>query len=256
MKILIIEDEAQAAWNLQQTIVSVVPTAEILGIVDCVAGIEEWFAQHDAPDLIFSDIQLGDGTVFEAYKKITIPCPIIFCTAYDEYLLQALKTNGVDYLLKPIDEKELKRSFDKLAIIQKPFSDARQQAMLNKALLEILNNKSSYKSNFLIPHRDRLIPVETGQIAYFKVNDAKAEIMLLNGKNFFHHYTLDYLESVLNPALFYRASRQHLLSFEAIHEIEQYDDRKLMVHLKEPNNEKIVVSKAKASDFLQWVQKR
>src|SRR5262245_57195737 len=119
MKILIIEDEAQAAWNLKETILSVEPESEILGIVESLAGIKEWFAKQKAPDLIFSDIQMGDGIVFDVYKNITIPCPIIFCTAYDEYLLQAFKSNGIDYLLKPIDETEVRKSFEKVARIRK-----------------------------------------------------------------------------------------------------------------------------------------
>lgn len=256
MRILIIEDETQAAWDLQQTIASVQPSAEIIGVVDCVAGIHEWFARHEAPDLIFSDIQLGDGIVFDAYKKLSIPCPVIFCTAFDEYLLQAFKTNGIDYLLKPIDEKEVKRSFEKLELLQKPASASQQAAFLNKAILEMLGRQTNYKSNFLIPHRDKLIPVETGQVCYFKVSDAGSEIVLMNGKSYSHSFTLDYLSSVLNPLQFHRVSRQYLLSFDAIHEIEHHDERKLLIHLKEPCKEKIVVSKAKASGFLQWVQKR
>lgn len=256
MRILIIEDEAQAAWNLQQSIKTVEESAEIIGVVDCVAGIEEWFATKEMPDLIFSDIQLGDGVVFDAYKKIEIPCPIIFCTAFDEYLLQAFKTNGIDYLLKPIDEAEIKKSFEKLAILQKSQTPQQQTGVLNKAILELLEQRPRYKSNFLVPHRDRLIPVETRQIAYFKVYEDNAEIALLNGQTYTHNYTLDHLASVLDPRQFHRVSRQYLLGYDAVHEIEHHDDRKLLVHLKEPCREKIIVSKAKVSEFLKWMQHR
>jgi DNA-binding LytR/AlgR family response regulator len=256
MKILIIEDEAQAAWNLKETILGIQPDASILGVVDSLVGIKEWFAHKPAPELIFSDIHLGDGIVFDVYKNMTVPCPIIFCTAYDEYLLQAFKTNGIDYLLKPIDERELKRSFEKLAAIKNSFAPENSNGQLDSAILEILGKKQTYKKNFLIPHRDKLIPTDTERIFYFKVIESKSEIGLSDGQTYSHSFTLDYLGTVLDPQQFYRVSRQYLLAFHAIHEIEHYDDRKLLIRLKEPCKEKIVVSKAKASDFLHWMQKR
>jgi len=255
MKILIIEDEAEAAWNLETTILKVKPGVTIVGIIESLTRVNEWFANNEMPDLIFSDIQLGDGIIFDVYKNLTLTCPVIFCTAYDEYLLQAFKNNGIDYLLKPIDESEVKRSFEKLAVIQKSVT-INHQAYLTKAILEILEKKQAYKTNFLVPHRDKLIPIEARHIAFFKVNELGSELGLLNGKTYHHSFTLEYLTSVLDPMQFYRANRQYMMAFNAIHEIEHHEDRKLLVHLKEPCNEKIVVSKAKASDFLEWVQKR
>jgi len=256
MRILIIEDEVQAAWNLQQTIMTVKPDVTIVGVIDSISVLQEWFTQNEGPDLIFSDIQLGDGIVFDAFKKMTLGCPIIFCTAYDEYLLQAFKVNSIDYLLKPIDEIEVKKSFEKLSSLQKSLSTIEQHSFLNKAILEMLERKTKYKTNFLIPHRDKLIPVEASQIVYFKVDDIYSEICLLDGKTYRHTFTLDYLDTVLNPLQFHRVNRQYLVSFDAISEIEHHDDRKLLIHIKVPCREKIIVSKAKASEFLTWMQKR
>src|SRR4030095_4241043 len=129
----------------------------------------------------------------------------IFCTAYDEYLLQAFKTNGIDYLLKPIDENEVKRSFEKFSVLQKSLA-SNQYSNLDKAIMDILGMKQAYKTNFLIPHRDKLIPIETENIAFFKVNDSSSELGLLNGKTYHHTFTLDYLTTALNPKQFYRAS--------------------------------------------------
>jgi DNA-binding LytR/AlgR family response regulator len=256
MKILIIEDEVQAAWNLKNTILNVKPDASIIGVVDSLYGITEWFLRNEKPDLIFSDIQLGDGIVFDVYRDMTLPCPVIFCTAYDEYLLQAFKSNGIDYLLKPIDDKELEKSFEKLQMIEQSLATYQHKDYLDKAILEILQQKTNYKTNFLLPHRDRLIPVDTEQIFYFKIVESNSEIGLSNGKTYRHSFTLDYLVTVLDPARFYRLSRQYIVAFNAIYEIEHHEDRKLLIHLKEPCREKIIVSKAKASEFLSWVQKR
>jgi DNA-binding LytR/AlgR family response regulator len=256
MKILIIEDEAQAAWSLKESILRLKPEAEIIGMVDSVEGIRQWLSSGTQPDLIFSDIQLGDGTAFEAYQQIKVSCPIIFCTAYDEYVLRAFQSNGIDYLLKPIDDRELKRSFEKLSMFQQSFLSRSTGETLEKILGQMLHKKPVYKTNFLLPHRDKLIPIDTGAIVYFKVTETAAEVKLVDGRTYYHSFTLDYLSSVLDPAQFYRASRQYLVAFIAIRDIEHHDDRKLLVHLKEPCQEKIVVSKAKASHFLAWMQNR
>lgn len=256
MRILIVEDEEQAAWNLRQAILAVEPAAEIIGQVDSIATVKDWFAHNEMPDLVFSDIQLGDGIVFDAFRHITLSCPVIFCTAYDEYLLQAFKGNGIDYLLKPIDEAELRQSFEKLAILQKSLGQKGMPDLLNEAVSEWLERKRAFKKNFLIPHRDKLIPIETTQIAYFKVNETEAEIGLMDGNTYIHHFTLDYLASVLDPQQFYRVNRQYLLSYDAIQEIEHYEDRKLLLLLKSSQAERILVSKAKAPAFLMWMQNR
>lgn len=255
MNILLIEDEQQAAWNLQTTIQTVKPGANILGVADSLTSAKDWLTGKPAPDLIFSDIQLGDGIIFDLFKAVAISCPVIFCTAYDEYLLQAFKSNGIDYLLKPIDEAELKRSFEKLEVLQRS-TLTRHQVLPDKVLPEIFRQKHAFKSSFLIPHRDKLIPVETNSICFFKVTENGAELGLSDGKTYHHNFTLDYLVTVLDPLQFCRVNRQYILSFSGIHEIEHYDDRKLLVHLKEPCKEKIVISKAKASEFLRWVQSR
>ena len=256
MRILIIEDEEQAAWNLQQSIRAVEPAAEILGPVDTLAAVKDWFARNEMPDLVFSDIQLGDGIVFDAFRQLTLRCPVIFCTAYDEYLLQAFKGNGIDYLLKPIDEAELRQSFEKLAILRQSLGRKDIPDLLQEAVSEWIERKKSFKKNFLIPHRDKLIPIETAQIAYFKVNETEAEIALMDGKTYHHHFTLDYLASVLDPQQFYRVNRQFLIAYEAIQEIEHYEDRKLLLLLKSSRAERILVSKAKGPAFLKWVQSR
>lgn len=256
MRILLIEDEVQAAWNLQQTILKLEKDAVLVGLLDSLSDIQKWFNKNDLPDLIFSDIQLGDGNIFDSFIATSIPCPIIFCTAYDEFLLQAFKVNGIDYLLKPIDDKEVKRSLDKFHTLKKTFSTNQHNLSLHKAIHQILDEKLGYKTNFLLPHRDKLIPVESNQIAFFKVNDTCSDLCLKNGKTYHHSFTLEYLSSVLNPRLFFRVNRQFLLAFDSIREIEHAEDRKLLIYLNDPCNDKILVSKAKAPEFLHWMQDR
>lgn len=256
MRLLIIEDEVQAAWNLEDAILKCRPDVTIAGVLESLRAVKDWFKNNASPHLIFSDIQLGDGIVFDVLRELAPPCPIIFCTAYDEYLLQAFQANGIDYLLKPIDEKELKRSFEKLAMLERSLAPGRLPIDLGTAISEILERKKTYKTSFLVPYRDRLIPVEVDEISYFRVNESEADLALLDGRVYQHSFTLDYLASVLDPSHFFRASRQYLVALNAIKEIEHYEDRKLLLHLKHPCREKITVSKAKAPEFLRWMQER
>jgi two-component system, LytTR family, response regulator len=256
MKILIIEDEVQAGWDLQQSIQLISTQYQVLKILDSVRAAVEWLTSNNQPDLILSDIQLGDGLVFDVFDKVTVSCPIIFCTAYDEYVLQAFKVNGIDYLLKPINESELIKSLQKLELLSHSLSKNNNTEALAKAVGDILRQQSSYKNSFLIPYRDKMIPVSTDQIAYFSVTDSGGEVYTTDGKSFSHTFTLDSLESQLDPQLFFRANRQYLVAVHAIKEIEQFIERKLLIHLKPPCKQTIVVSKAKASAFLNWMEER
>ncbi len=256
MNILIIEDEAQAAWSLAESIQRLKPGAKVVGVVPSVKGIIEWFDQNPGPDLIFSDIQLGDGCAFDAYTRVEINCPIIFCTAYDEYLLQAFQTNGIDYLLKPVDDRDLHRSFQKLEMLQKQSASPVDRTALDTAIRSIMERSTGYKTNFLFPHRDRLVPVGTDTIAYFKIIDSGGDVILLDGQTFRHNFTLDYLSSVLDPMQFFRANRQYLVAYQAISNIEYIEDRKLLIHFKAIQKDKVIISKARASQFITWMQER
>lgn len=249
MNVLIIEDELQTAWDLKQILLRIRPQAEIVGIVDSVETGKEWFAENAAPDVIFSDIQLGDGLVFEIFKDVPVTAPIIFCTAFDEYLLQAFKNNGIDYILKPIQDNEVEASLQKLENLQQPKPSA--QLSLYELARDILGN--NYKSTFIVPFREKLYPVEAANISLFKIADSITELYTSDGKRFSTSYTLEYLEKVLDPKKFYRANRQAIISHHAISEIEHYFERKLLVYLKSIK-EPVLISKAKSSHFLGWLE--
>lgn len=255
MNILIIEDEIQAAWDLKQTILKVRPQVHITAVLDSVSATQEWLESQPSPDLIFSDIQLGDGLIFDLFATIKLPCPVVFCTAFDEYLLRAFKTNGIDYLLKPIREEEVRQSLVKLEHLQQSLLRSFDDRLLRQAIAQV-TLQGQYKTNFLVPYRDRMIPIATDGIMYFSITEKGGQLCTKEGKTYAHHFTLEHLSSVLDPLQFYRANRQYLLAYRAIREIEHYVDRKLMVHLHPPCTEKIIVSKAKASQFLSWMESR
>lgn len=254
MNVIIIEDELQSARDLKHSIETLRPYFIIQSILDSVETGLDWFLHHPPPDLIFSDIQLGDGLAFDIFKKIPITCPVVFCTAYDEYAINAFQHNGIDYLLKPINEKQLAKSLDKIDLLKKSAGNIYDTELLHKLLRELETNAKNYKSNFLVSYREKLIPVHIDDVSCFSIHDNTVQLHTRDNKTYSLPYTLDHLESIINPQLFYRANRQWLVAYCAIKEVEHYFDRKLLIKLYQTGLEPLIVSKAKASEFLQWME--
>ncbi len=255
MNIVIIEDEIQTANDLRENIERARPDFEVKAVIDSVESAIAWFSNNEIPDLIFSDIQLGDGLSFEIYNRIAIKCPVIFCTAFDEYALEAFKSNGIDYLLKPITDKDLLASLRKVELLRNSVSKQPDIELLQKILRQIERKETRYKNVLLVPYRDKLIPVEVTEVRLFKLKDNLIQIFT-DSKVYSLTETIDTLEKQLAPGLFYRANRQHMIAFSAVKEVMHGTERKLKVRLKLPDQEDIVIGKAKASDFLKWMADR
>lgn len=256
MNIVIIEDEVHTAWDIQNCIKTLRPQNQILAVLDSVETATEWFLNNPQPELVISDIQLGDGLAFEIFKKVELSCPIIFCTAYDEYAIQAFENNGIDYILKPINETLFEKSLRKLESIAQMLAPKHDIQAFENMIASLQSAKRKYKSSFLIHFRNQLIPVATENILLFKVSQETTELFVQDGRKFQLYKPLDCIEEQVDPKKFYRANRQTLLAFEAIQRIEHYDDRKLMVKLEGVASEPIIVSKAKSTAFLAWVENR
>lgn len=163
MKALIIEDEMVAAQSLQKLIGEVSPETEIITILQSIEESVEWFEQSSMPDLVFMDIHLADGSAFAIFDKVQITCPIIFTTAYDEYALKAFEVSSIDYLLKPINRNDLERALNKYNNF---VGEKSIDANALKELVQNISTSKKYKSCFLVPERDKLIPLPTANIAY------------------------------------------------------------------------------------------
>lgn len=253
MNIVIIEDEVQIAWDLQNSIQQLQPGSKVVATLDSVEAGLEWFSNNPQPDLIFSDIQLGDGLAFEIFQQVKLTCPVIFCTAYDEYALRAFENNGVDYLLKPIRQESLKKSLDKFNLFKNPKTN-NNSLLLQNLMDEITKNFKSYKSTFLVSFRDKMIPVNSNEILFFKITDDAVELCTKSNDRYRLSWSLDHIETMVDPKMFYRANRQYLIAHHAIKEVENYFDRKLLIKIDPLNPEPIIVSKAKSADLLKWLE--
>ena len=254
MKVLIIEDEQRTALDLKSVLLEVDPATQVLGIVDSVEGAIHYLSTQPAPELIFMDIQLADGQSFEIFGEVKILSPVIFCTAFDEYALQAFQVNGVDYILKPFDRESVSRALNKVKNLQNFFQQS--PAGLEKLAEMLQQMKPAYKSGFLVGHREKLLPIAAQDVAYFYIEHEITFLHTFDGKRYVVNHTLDDLEKALDPRQFYRANRQFLVNFKAVSEVEHYFARKLLLKLNATTKEPIVVSKAKASEFLTWMEQR
>jgi DNA-binding LytR/AlgR family response regulator len=256
IRTLIIEDEAPAFRRLDNLLKSRDEDFEIIDVIDSVTDSIKWLQNHAAPDLIFSDIQLSDGLSFDIYKEVEIDCPIIFTTAYDEYMMNAFETNGIDYLLKPIQEESLNRSIEKFKKFGKSQNVQNPQESLAELIQTIEQSNATYKKRFLIKLGDKLIPIKTEDVAYFCYRDGTTELIHRSGKTYIADQPLDELEKVLNPLQFFRLNRQFLASEDAIGTIHKYFQSKLKVELHPTPEEKVLVSREKSSRFKAWLDGR
>lgn len=253
MRAVIIEDEFVAAQTLQRLIRELYDDIYIVAVLQSIEDSVDWFSLNFPPDLVFMDIHLADGLSFSIFEKINITCPIIFTTAYDEYALKSFEVNSIDYLLKPISKNELKRAIEKYMNF---ISGNNNNTDIIVNILEKMKmHKDIYKSHFLIPHKDKLLPLSTENIAYFYTKNKMVQIVTFDGKIYYMDNSLDNFIVQLDPFKFFRANRQYIIAHKAIKDISIWFGSKLSVNLTQPVPEKIIVSKARTTDFKIWYTK-
>jgi len=251
MKVIIIEDELRTAKELSGILEHLDGDIVVLAILSSVTSAIKWFREQPAPDLIFSDIQLGDGLSFEIFKEVQVNVPIVFCTAYDEYAIHAFESNSIDYLLKPLEEEMVERSLLKYNRIKDHYLPLAYGASLNKVLVQM---DSNYKQSLLVHYRDKIIPVKVAELCYVYATGGITTINTITDQEYTVPFTIDQLESMLNPQLFFRANRQFILNRNTIQDIEHYFNRRLVLKLQCETPVKIIVSRLKVQDFLLWVE--
>ena len=255
MQILIIEDEHFAAQKLIQLIHQYDPEIEVLAQMDTIEEAVAWFGTNNSPDLLFLDIHLADGSSFEIFEQASVNCPIIFTTAYDQYAIQAFKMKSVDYLLKPIQFKDLKPALDKYFDI---FGQQSFQGLGDKmrALATMLEQQDrSYKTRFLVKvgHTIKTIPI--AEVAYFTFEDRTTILVTREKRRYPVKHTLDELEPMLDPLQFNRANRQFIVNIDAIQKISPWFKGRLKLELNPPQQVDLVISTEKTKTFKEWLDR-
>jgi two-component system response regulator LytT len=253
MKILIVEDEPGIVRGLSALLLKIDDSIIIDEKLDSVESAVNYLKKNKPPDLIFMDIHLADGLSFEIFKQVHISSPVVFLTAFDEYAIEAFKVNSIDYILKPFTEDAIKKSLNKFQELTKHFGGQKEFSSRIEEALSAYKTETT-KTTFLIQSADKYIPVPVNDIAYFCVNNGITCICTFEGKKYNLTCTLDEAEKKVSDKRFYRANRQFIINCDAVREIQHYFNRKLTVKLKVPVKEAVIISKARASHFLKWME--
>lgn len=252
MKIVIVEDEKHNALRLREMLMSIDSNIEVLAVLGSVADSISWFSEYEEPDLILMDVRLSDGLSFEIFASCTISSLVIFTTAYDEYAIRAFKVNSLDYLLKPINKAELQSALEKYEQV----SAVRNQELRIGDLLRMLKNPDkSYRSRFLIQKGDRYRSVNVESVEFVYSEFRNTHLVLNDGSTHNVNLTMDEVEEQLDPNLFFRASRQHLVSVTSIKEIQNHFNGKLKLVLSRFPEIDVYISKDKSLLFKRWIDR-
>jgi DNA-binding LytR/AlgR family response regulator len=251
MKILIVENEMPAAEKIVRLLRKLDKSIVITDIIETVEGTITRLQEGPLPDLILMDIQLDDGLCFEIFETINVDTPVIFTTAYDEYTLKAFKVNSLDYLLKPVEEDSLKAALDKYKKLYADKSPFR--ADFRKLLNEFRNQ---YKGRFLIRIGDKFKSVPLKEISCFHISEKCTFIRDQQGQDYGIDYSLEQLESIIDPHKFFRINRDCIVNIESITLMHSYSSSRLQLTLRNmEKSELFVVSRDKVADFKKWIDR-
>jgi len=250
MTVLIIEDEIPAQERLKKQLKSIDSDIEIAGCIDSVKKSIQWLDSNPHPDLLFLDIQLADGLSFSIFDSTTTDKPIIFCTAYDEYAIQAFKLNSVDYLLKPIAQEDLENALEKFKKLHTQNAPSIDIQALQKMLA---SPQESFKQRFMVKLGDKIKSVETKSINFFYSEQKATFFQTVDKKKYLIDYTLDQLQDMLNPSTFFRLNRKYITSLDAISGVFTFSNSRLKVKLHNCDDEDILVSRERVTKFKDWL---
>lgn len=242
MRLLIIEDERPAVAKLKAALIATELEVEVVGVCESVRASVEWLRQNPAPDLILADIQLTDGTSFRIFEQAPVPCPVVYVTAYDAYVLEAFASNGIDYLLKPVRAENLAAALAKYRTLEAHFQrepeptgprPLRQRLVVRRGMDELS------------------IPVD--QAAWLTTEHKISFLVDRQGRRFLVDAPLAELEASLDPALFFRLNRRFIAHIDGIARFRSAGRGRLAVKLVPEADEEVLVSQERATAFRSWV---
>jgi two-component system, LytTR family, response regulator LytT len=251
MKVLILEDETLASEKLENTLLEIDPSTEIVSKLQSVSSAIEWLQNNPHPDLIVSDIRLLDGLSFEIFQRVKTDKPIIFTTAYDQYAIKAFEVNSIDYLLKPVQKEKLKASLEKF----RNLSSRKETPVIDyNEVVKLINaTRSEYKSRFMVKLGQKILAVPADKIAYFYSENKLTFIVTKDGKRLPLDQPLEELIDVLDPKVFFRINRQFIVTFESIAEIHPYFKGRIKLMLSPKSDDEVVISSERTPEFKKWI---
>ena len=249
-KVVIVEDEKPAARHLENLLA--MQGIEVVAQLDSVKNTAKWLANNPAPELLLMDIQLGDGLSFEVFDIVKVNCPVIFITAFNEYAIEAFKLNSIAYLLKPIQKQDLLEALNKFEQMKHVFSAEKE----NKKLLEAQKQmQAGYKTRFILKVGAHLKSIPVEEILYFYSQDKATFIKTRDARAYVTDYTVEHIQSLVDPHQFFRIGRKYLVHINSIEDIVAYTNSRLLLKLTHLNERDAIVSREKVSEFKEWLDR-
>ena len=249
MNAIIIEDEKLSAEHLGNLLKKIEGSIVITHTFDSIRQSIDAFKNGIKADILFVDIHLADGLSFEIFKEFSVDTPIIFTTAYDEYAIRAFKLNSVDYLLKPVGLEELRNALDKF----NKYNRNDQSLMIENIVRAYQNMNNQYKSRFMIKTGENIISVKTGNISHFIFEDGIVILVTKTNNHYPVDFTLEQLESMLDPIEFFRINRKVVININAIQKTGTYFNSRLKINAPFLNDDDSVVSRERVPGFKEWL---
>ena len=249
MNVLIVEDESHTSALLQEIIEQDSDFIVLEKLESVVEAVQYLGKYQKNIDLLFFDIQLADGKSFEIFKHVDVTVPIVFCTAYDEYTLEAIKNNGIDYVLKPFKEEEIHKALQKYKRLIGNLQ-AKQQSPIAFQLEKTVN----YQQSFLAQYREKTMVKRVEEVALFYLELETLYLYTFSGERLHLFKKMEYIESVCDPQQFFRINRQMLVNRLAVKSFEPYFNRKIVLELKINLADKAIVSRLKVTPFKEWLE--
>jgi DNA-binding LytR/AlgR family response regulator len=251
IRTLIVEDEEPAAARLEKLLKEVGSGVQVLDVIDSVERAVNWFETNDPPDLLLLDIQLADGLSFDIFKRVKVDSFVIFTTAYDEYAIKAFELNSIDYLLKPVDKAKLQKSIQKY----RKLADRNQQVNIETLMETLERRKSNFKRRFAVNIGSKIISVETRSVAYFYALEGNTFLCTRDNHHYPLDFSLEYLEQLLDPELFFRINRQVIIQYTSIEKIHILSRSRVKLETNPPASEDMLVSTARTHQFRLWLDR-
>jgi DNA-binding LytR/AlgR family response regulator len=251
MKILIIEDEQAVSKRLIKLIAEIESDWKILDVIDSVEDAVAWLSKNPMPDLLFMDIHLADGLSFEIFEQTSVEAPVIFTTAYDNYAIEAFKTNSVDYLLKPIKADELRRAIEKFKKFHK--SDFDNRIDFTKLTAMLSKPEQKQQTRLLVRFGQKFKSIEIKDVACFYTESKTVYLHTFSNDRYPIDDRLDSLELILDPVQFFRVNRSAIVNFDAIDEMVAYSKSRIHMELKNPLILSFVSSTERSGAFKEWL---
>ena len=244
----ILEDEPPALRRLKKLLEEVAPGSSVEFSTDSLAPARGALKERPHPQVIFSDIQLADGLSLDLWESVTCHCPIVFTTAYDQYSMRAFRTNGVDYLLKPVGKEDLERALDKIRRL------GQQPAPNWEALAGLFRQPTpTYRNRLLLRYRQDWVPVDCDDLRQLYSKEGLTFAVDKDRKRYIADDSVERLAEELDPARWFRINRSQLVHIDGVRKVSSFFNHRLILELDTPGEGDNVVSRQRVKDCRAWL---